>query len=138
MNKWYLVSIVGIYTFSIVFTIHKYEAAIKQYKDSINDYKRALSMAKHPSSNAEHYRSICAYRLQIENKKLKETEAYWSNMYHQVIKQAADNRRELDEVNESLILQLKSLKKELIRLTPIDNESRSYVNPYNNPLGKND
>lgn len=123
--------VMGIYTFALIFTIHKYEASIKQYKDSISDYKRALSLAKHPSSNAEHYTW-----LQIENKKLKETEAYWSNMYHQILKQSADNRRELDEVNETLILQLKALKRQLLELTPIEYESKAYVNPNNNPLGK--
>jgi hypothetical protein len=56
---------IGIYTFIIVLTVHRYEAAIKQYKESIEDYKRALNLAKH-HSNAEHY----TY-LQLENKKLK-------------------------------------------------------------------
>ena len=58
--------VMGIYTFAIIYTIHKYEDTIKQYKDSISDYKRALSLARH-QSNAEHY----AW-LQLQNKSLNQ------------------------------------------------------------------
>lgn len=65
MNKNLLVY-TGLLSLFIVYTIHKYEAAIKQYKDSISDYKRALSLAKN-QDNATHYTW-----LQLENKNLNQ------------------------------------------------------------------
>lgn len=56
--------VMGIYTFALIYTIHKYEASIKQYKDSVEDYKRALNIAK-GSNSGNHY----AW-LQLENKSL--------------------------------------------------------------------
>lgn len=69
MNKGLLVY-TGLLTLFTIYTIHKYEAAIKQYKDSISDYKRALSLAKN-NDHATHYTW-----LQLENKNLnKDNEA---------------------------------------------------------------
>jgi predicted RNase H-like nuclease (RuvC/YqgF family) len=70
MNKLLYLGTIGIYTFALIYTIHKYEASIKQYKDSISDYKRALSIAKN-NYTATHYTW-----LQLENKNLnKDNEA---------------------------------------------------------------
>jgi len=55
--------VMGIYTFALVYTIHKYEASIKQYKETIGDYKRALSL-----KNNDHY----AY-LQVQNLNLRKS-----------------------------------------------------------------
>ena len=45
MNKGLLLY-TGLLTLFTIYTIHKYEDAIKQYKHSISDYKRALNYAK--------------------------------------------------------------------------------------------
>lgn len=64
---------VGIYTFIIVFTIHRYEALCKEYKESIEDYKRALNLSR-TYSNAEHYT-----QLQLQNKELiKQIQELWA------------------------------------------------------------
>ena len=55
--------VMGIYTFALIYTIHKYEASIKQYKEAIGDYKRALSI-----KNNDHY----AY-LQVQNLNLQKS-----------------------------------------------------------------
>ena len=44
----------GIYTFALIYTIHKYEASIKQYKETIGDYKRALNLSKNQQKD-DHY-----------------------------------------------------------------------------------
>jgi dynactin complex subunit len=89
MNKWAVISMMGVYTFIIVYGIHHYEAKIKDFKESISDYQRALNLAKH-HSNAEHYTHI-----QLHNHKLQ------------------DQVRELDKDNEALQSQLKALKSQL-------------------------
>jgi hypothetical protein len=65
MNKSLLVY-TGLLSLFTIYTIHKYEASIKQYKDSIEDYKRALNIAKN-NDVARHYTW-----LQLENKNLNQ------------------------------------------------------------------
>lgn len=60
--KIFFIFVVGLYSFSLVYLIHKYEDQIKEYKDSINDYKRALSLSKN-----DHYT-----HLQLENSALQQ------------------------------------------------------------------
>ena len=53
--------IVGIYTLALIYTIHKYEASIKQYKEAIGDYKRALSL-----KNNDHYGYLQVQNLNLQ------------------------------------------------------------------------
>jgi hypothetical protein len=87
----------GLLTLFTIYTIHKYEDAIKQYKDSISDYQRALNYAKN-TPNAQHYTW-----LQLENTRLNED-------------------------NNALQIQIKSLKQDLAGEQRIQYESSTYKN----------
>ena len=103
------------YTLAIVIGIHYYEAKKKNLIDELvywsELYDEAIKIK--PASIAQHYT-----HLQLENASLKKS------VY------------ELDLDNHTLKNQLNKAKKEILRLTPAEYES--YVNPYNNPIGKND
>lgn len=89
MNKWGVISIMGIYTLVIVYGIHYYEAKLKDLNGAISDYKRALEISKH-HSNAHHYT-----QLQLDNKELR----------NQIVG--------IDKDNQALQVQLKALKSQL-------------------------
>jgi uncharacterized membrane protein len=69
-TEWLIISIMGIYTFIIVYGIHSYEAKLR----------RAENVSKNPYSNAEHYTHLQLsndtyrkeiYALDAENKTLQ-------------------------------------------------------------------
>jgi chromosome segregation ATPase len=89
MNKGLLVY-TGLLTLFTIYTIHKYEDAIKQYKDSIEDYKRALNYARN-TKNGDH-----DAWLQVEHIKLKKDYAEMSdlaNQYKNLWDKAEDSAR---------------------------------------------
>ena len=102
-----LLIVMGIYTFALIYTIHKYEESLKHYRESIEDHKRALSIAKNQTFDDHN-----AW-LQIENKRLNKDMKY------------------LSDANDHLQAENKSLRKhnnELLNGGGIQYESSTYKN----------
>jgi len=98
-----LIAIIGIYTFAIIYTIHKYEESIKQYKGAIEDYKRALKYSKNQDV-AGH-----TTYLQLDNQKLKnEIQRLRSAAIHE-----AKHMESLSKDNDALQVQIKTLKAQI-------------------------
>ena len=102
-KKLTLIAIMGIYTFALIYTIHKYEESIKQYKGAIEDYKRALKYAKNGDVS-----SHTTY-LQLDNQKLKkEIQILQSAAIHE-----ARHMEILSRDNDALQVQIKDLKSQI-------------------------
>jgi len=66
--------VMGIYTIGLIYTIHHYEAAVKQYRDAIEDYRRALTYAKNSTQVSSLDAQNKILQNQVEMLKLQNSE----------------------------------------------------------------